>query len=316
MGKIKVILIVVAVLCITTKGYAQYDAQLSQYWALPSYYNPGAAGSTDKLNINAATRQQWLGMPGAPKTFLIMGDMPFKLFKQQHGVGLIISTEKIGLFSNTALALQYSFKVKILGGQLGLGLQLGMINQVFNGSEVYIPESEYHNQTDDGIPTNEVKGMGFDLGFGIYYTHKYFWTGISAQHLTSPTITFDEKYETYIPSSYYFSAGGNIPFKNSLIILQPSMLLKTTFQTFQVEFGAIVKYNKFVWGGLSYRLNDALIFTVGGEWKGIKLGYSYDYALSDIVKATSGSHEVFVGYSMKLDLGKKTKNKHKSIRIL
>ena len=245
-----------------------------------------------------------------------MGDMPFTMFKQQHGVGAIISTEKIGLFSNTSLGLQYSFKVKLLGGQLGLGLQLGFVNQVFDGAGVYIPESGYHNQTDDAIPTSEVKGMGFDLGFGVHYTHKYFWAGISAQHLTSPTITFDEKYETYIPSAYYFLAGGNIPFKNSLIILQPSMLFKTTFQTFQVEYGATVKYNNFIWGGLSYRLNDAIIIMIGGEWKGIRLGYAYDYALSDVVKATSGSHEVFVGYSMKLELGKKSKNKHKSIRIL
>ena len=316
MGRFKIILIVIFALCITSKVYAQYDAQFSQYWELPSFYNPGAAGATDKLNIHAATRQQWIGMPGAPKTFTIMGDMPFTLFKQQHGVGAVISTEKIGLFSNTALGIQYSFKVKLLGGQLGLGLQLGFINQVFDGAGTYIPESGYHSQTDDAIPTSEVKGMGFDLGFGVHYTHKYFWAGISAQHLSSPTITFDEKYETYVPSSYYFLAGGNIPFKNSLIILQPSMLFKTTFQTYQIEFGATVKYNKFIWGGISYRLNDAIIAMIGGEWKGIRLGYAYDYALSDIVKATSGSHEVFVGYSMKLELGKKTKNKHKSIRIL
>ena len=316
MSRIKIILIAIIALCIYEKGYAQYDAQLSQYWALPTYYNPGAAGSTDKLNIRAATRQQWVKMPGAPKTFIIMGDMPFKLFKQQHGVGAVISSEKIGLFSNTALGIQYSFKVKLLGGQLGLGLQFGLINQVFDGSEVYIPESDYHTQTDEGIPTTEVKGMAFDLGFGAYYTHKYFWAGFSAMHLTSPKITFDEKYETYVPSSFYFTAGGNIPFKNSLFILQPSLLLKTVVKRIQVEFGAIVKYNKFIWGGLSYRLNDALIFSLGGEWKGVMLGYSYDYSLSDIVKVTSGSHEVFVGYSMKLDLGKKTKNKHKSIRIL
>ena len=135
MGRFKIISIVIFVLCIASKAHAQSDAQFSQYWELPSYYNPGAAGTSDLLNIHAATRQQWVGMPGAPKTFTIMGDMPFTLFKQQHGVGAIISTEKIGLFSNTSLGLQYSFKVKLLGGQLGLGLQLGFINQVFDGTD-------------------------------------------------------------------------------------------------------------------------------------------------------------------------------------
>lgn len=316
MWRRRIIPVVLLSFCAVLPLSAQYDAQLSQYWAMPAYYNPAAAGSTTKLNLRAATRQQWIGMPGAPKTFLITGDMPFTLFKQRHGVGLQISTEKIGLYSNTALGLQYSFKVKLFGGELGLGLQIGFLNQVFDGEGVYIPESDFHTQTDDAIPTTSVEGMAFDLGTGIYYTHKYFYAGISAMHLTSPTITFDDKYETFVVPSYYFIAGGNIPFKNALYQLQPSMLVKTTFQTTTVEFGATLKYHNFVWGGISYRVKDALIFCVGGEWKNIVLGYAYDYSLTDIVKATSGSHEVFVGYSMKLEFGKKNKNKYKSIRIL
>ena len=37
---------------------AQDDTQLSQYWAMPSYYNAGAAGIYEKLNLRAATRQR------------------------------------------------------------------------------------------------------------------------------------------------------------------------------------------------------------------------------------------------------------------
>ena len=48
----------------------------------------------------------------------------------------------------------------------------------------------------------------------------------------------------------------------------------------------------------------------------LKMGYSDDYPVSAIVKATSGSHEVFLGYSLKIDFSNKNKNKHKSIRIL
>jgi hypothetical protein len=60
MGRVRIILLSILMLSITSKVYAQYDAQLSQYWELPSYYNPGAIGATDKLNIHAATRQQWI----------------------------------------------------------------------------------------------------------------------------------------------------------------------------------------------------------------------------------------------------------------
>ena len=57
-------------------------------------------------------------------------------------------------------------------------------------------------------------------------------------------------------------------------------------------------------------------FMIGGEFKGFILGYSYDLPVTAMLRASSGSHEVFVGYSMKLDLSDKNKTKHKSIRIL
>lgn len=310
------ILISLLILCGTHALRAQDDMQLSQYWAMPTYYNPGAAGMYDKLNIRVGTRQQWVGMPGAPKTFLIMGDMPFRFLKANHGVGLLLANDSYGLFKTMSLGVQYAYKVRLWGGQLSLGLQVGLLSQTFDGTEVFIPESDYHQTTDDAIPTTELQGTGLDIGFGAYYTHKYFYVGISATHLTNPRISFDESYEGQITGAFYFTAGGNIPLRNPLYELQPSMMLKTTFQMTQAEVDIRLKYNKFIWGGLGYRWNEAIIFMLGAEYKNFLLGYSYDYSTSAIQKASSGSHEVFIGYSMKLDLSKGKKNKHKSIRIL
>lgn len=297
---------------------AQIDAQFSQYWSLPTYYNPGSAGSGEKLNILAASRQQWIGMPGAPKTFLISADTPLRFLKRNHGVGLLVSSQTVGLFSTLSIGAQYAFKVKLWGGNLNLGIQLGVLNQTFDESKIFIPDSEGHDPNDAGIPKSAdgMQGMAFDMAFGAHYTHKYFYAGLSSTHLTEPTIGLGDQYETYAGRLYYLTAGCNIPFRNPLYELQPSMMVKSTFQITQVELTARLRYNKFLWGGLSYRWKDALIFMIGAEIKNIKFGYSYDYPVSAIVKVSSGSHEVFVGYSLKLDFSDKNKNKHKSIRIL
>ena len=55
---------------------------------------------------------------------------------------------------------------------------------------------------------------------------------------------------------------------------------------------------------------------IGAEYKGFFLGYSYDYPLTEISRASSGSHEVMAGYSLKLDFGAKNRFKQKSIRIM
>ena len=115
-----------------SRAGAQYDVSFSHYWDLEPYYNAGAAGIYEKLNLRAATRQQWVGMPGAPKSFLALADMPLRFLKADHGVGLMLANDSYGLFKTTSLGLQYAYKVRLWGGQLSLGLQLGLVSQTFD----------------------------------------------------------------------------------------------------------------------------------------------------------------------------------------
>ena len=305
---------------------AQIDMQLSQYWAAPAYYNVGATGAGDKLNFMVGTRQQWIGIEGAPKSFWGRADMPLRFLGGHHGVGVVFSSTTEGLFSNMVFGAQYAYKLKIKNSFLCFGVQLGLVDQKFDGTKVEIPTSDAHTPAgeDEDIPTTEVEGMAFDCAFGIYYVHPKFYVGLSSTHLTEPTIRYDDSsgsgsengYETFVSRLYYFMAGGNIPFRNPLYEIQPSMMVKTDFNIFTAEATVRLRYNKLFWGGIGYRWNEAVSIMIGGEFKGFILGYSYDLPVTAVLRASSGSHEVFVGYSMKLDLSDKNKTKHKSIRIL
>ena len=46
---------------------AQTDVQMSQYFEVPSYFNPAATGLEDRLRIHAGSRLQWIGIDNAPK---------------------------------------------------------------------------------------------------------------------------------------------------------------------------------------------------------------------------------------------------------
>jgi hypothetical protein len=111
-------------------------------------------------------------------------------------------------------------------------------------------------------------------------------------------------------------AGSNIPLKNTLFEIMPSVMVKSDLTFTTAEITGRVRYNKFLSVGLGYRYNDAVTIMVGADYKNFFLGYSYDYHTSEISKASSGSHEIFAGYNLKLDLSEKNKNKHKSIRIM
>ena len=93
-------------------------------------------------------------------------------------------------------------------------------------------------------------------------------------------------------------------------------MVKSDFTFTTGEITARARYNKFLSFGIGYRWKDAVVATVAAEFKNFFLGYSYDYATSAIAKASSGSHEVFAGYRLKLDLSDKNRNKQKNIRIM
>lgn len=316
---------------------AQSDALLTQYFAVPTFYNPAAVGQQDSIRLRAGMRLQWMGIDHAPRTFLATGDMPFKFLNRRWGTGLKVQSESYGLFRNLTIDAQLGWKKKNLWkGELTAALELGLVSETFKGTDVFIPDGDdYHQSEDEAIPKTDVNGMALDVGLGVWYTHPWFWLGVSGSHLTEPTIRFTsdseggmssggtgaegetaKNYEFKVLRTVYVMGGSNIPIKNTLFELLPSFLfyMDSSFTGFEVT--ARGRWNRFLTAGVGYRHNDALSLTLAAEFKGFWLGYSYDYPLSDISKASSGSHEIMAGYSLKLDMGEKNKNRHKSIRIM
>ena len=313
-----VLMILVAWVSVPTLK-AQVDNQYTQYYMVPGYYNPSAIGNTDYIHITLGSRAQWVGIKHAPLSFVGLADMPFKFLNKRFATGVSINQTSMGLYSGLNASAQLAYKHRLFGGTLSGGFQVGLVNEKFKGSEIIEIGGE---EADDAIPKTDVSGNALDLGVGLHYQHKYWWAGISATHLTEPSVEMkaegneEDLYIFEAGRTYYFMAGGNIPIKNTLFELQPSVFVKTDFNLFQAEATMRVRYNKFITGGVAYRHNDAVSLVAGVEIKNFVVGYSYDYPISDISKATSGSHEVFVNYNVKLNLGEKNKNKHKSIRLM
>ena len=322
------LLLMTLALLATFKATAQNDATLSQYYEVKHYYNPATIGTNDFINIHAGARLQWVGMTNAPKDFMVMAETPFKMFNKRFGAGLVFQQNSEGLFSTMLIDAQLGYRFKVGKGQLNVGLNIGYLSETFKGSKAELPEdSQGQTSTDPAIPTSDVSGSALDLGLGVHYTHKYFWMGLSATHLTQPKMrlsaskesssTTDEGYEFTMSRNLYFMAGSNIQVKNTLLEIMPSVLVRTDFKTVQADITARFRLRKFISFGVGYRTQSAVMLMVGAEFKNVYIGFDYDIATSkNLLRSTYGSFELFVGYSVKLDMGDKNKNKHKSIRLM
>ena len=308
----KTILTLCAVLS-AVAARAQFDTHFTHYWALQGYYNPASAGLSGRLNLYGTYAMQMAGYTNAPATMLIGADMVLPTERKNHAVSANLYNESIGLFTNQRLFAGYSYRFKLWGGRMAVGVNMGSLEQKFDGSKVEAEES-----TDAAFPSSEVDGMGFDLTAGVHYAHRLFYAGLAMMHVTAPTIELGETHEIKVDPTYYFRGGCNIQLKNPLLSIQPSMQVMTDLQAWRADLtvrGTYTYDEKRYYVGLTYSPMTSVAILLGGEINSVSFGYDYELFISG-VGLIHGSHDLYVGYVMDLDLFKKGRNKHKSIRIL
>jgi type IX secretion system PorP/SprF family membrane protein len=295
---------------------SQQDPLTSNYMFNTLTYNPGVAGISGMVCATAINRQQWIGFKGAPSTTIFNVSTPVSPFKINSGVGLLVESDKIGFERDINLTLSYSYHMDVGQGELGIGLSAGMFNMTLDpdweipSGDIYTPASG-----DPLIPESKESSVVFDAGLGVYYKTDRYYAGISVTHINKPKINFS-KGQTYLSRHYYLTGGYTLQLPNPSLELLPSVYALSDGKVVQFSATSLLRYNKKVWGGVSYRPGDAMVAILGIElFNGIKIGYAYDFPVSDIIKNTSGSHEFMVNYCFNLSMGK-SPMRYKSIRFL
>ena len=305
--------IMFAALLFHLKAMPQYDASFAHYWAMEPSFNPAAVGKESKVNVAGAYNMTLTGFENNPRTMYAAGDLPFYFLKTYHGVGARFMSDQLGLFDHTSFALQYAVRFKLFGGMLGVGLNLGLLSEKFDGSKV-----DTETPSDPAFPSTEVSGTGVDLGTGLYYVHRNWYAGVSVLHVNAPTVDIGETQSFKIDRTYYLTGGYNIRLRNPFLSIHPSVLARTDATAWRVDVTGRVEYTheqKMLYAGVSYSPTNSVTALIGGNFHGVCLGYSYEVYTSAI-SIGNGSHEIFIGYQTDIDLQKKGRNRHKSVRLL
>jgi type IX secretion system PorP/SprF family membrane protein len=312
----KVRTVILALISTVSMVSGQQDPVVSHYMFNTQTYNPAYSGMSGMIAATALTRQQWVGFPGAPSTMIFNINTPFNIFGITSGAGLLIESEKYGFSNDINITLAYSYLMPLGTGTLGAGLSAGILNKTLE-PEWFIPGGSAHTPPsgDPLIPENDESYLALDISGGVYYQGVNYYVGLSVTHLNQPDIKYT-KTATYVSRQYYLTAGYTFQLPNPALELIPSAFVVFDGAAAQYVATGMVRYNKKVWGGVSYRAGDAISGFAGTElYNGLKIGYGYDFPLSEIRNGTSGSHEFIVSYSFDIGLGKST-TKYKSIRFL
>jgi type IX secretion system PorP/SprF family membrane protein len=150
-----------------------------------------------------------------------------------------------------------------------------------------------------------------DANFGVYYTDKNIYFGLSAMQLFQTPLKMgaDKEGPGFKMIRHYFAMGGYRFELNRDMLMEPSFLFKTT-ESFisQIDVNVKMYFKENYWAGLSYRTGgsysiveetfkgkgSSAIIMAGLKVDKYYFGYAFDYTFNAIGARTWGSHE-FMG---------------------
>jgi type IX secretion system PorP/SprF family membrane protein len=299
--------------------YGQQDVQFTQFTQNKLLYNPGFTGNRGSICLDLLHRSQWVGIDNAPTTQNFNADIPISALR--GGIGLVITNDQIGFFQDISVGLSYAYQMQIGSGKLGLGLMVDFKNKALTSGDWLAPDGT-SGSTDFAIAADGSTALAPDLSFGAYYESEKVWFGVSSTRLIEGEFQLANQFNG--PSifrgrrHYYLMGGYNWAIPNTNWELLPALLVKTDLSApIAADINLNALYNKRIWGGVSYRTQDALAVMAGYYiLPSLKLGYSYDLTLSDISATSGGSHEIMLGYCFRIEIKEKIPGSYRNPRFL
>lgn len=276
-----------------TAGFAQQDAQFTQYMYNTINVNPAYAGSRGAMSIFGLHRTQWVGLDGAPVTNALSFNTPIN--DSNIGIGLSFVNDKIGPTVENAISVDVSYTVqtsedfKLSFGVKGTGNFFNLNTADLNPEIVADPSIQNYNKFTPNI------------GAGIYFHSDKTYVGISVPNFIQNALHYNDNdvAVTRERINYYFIAG-HVFDLSSQVKFKPALLTKmVTGAPLQVDVsGNFMFFDKLVIGA-AYRWDAAVSALAGFQiTDGLYLGYGYDLETTRLKHYNSGSHEIFLRYEL------------------
>jgi len=275
---------------------AQQQSLYSQYQNNLFLVNPAIAATSDLFPVQLSFRQQWVGVKNAPQTYVLSGHTTIGR-NESVGTGGFIYHDVFGPIQRTGLSGTFAYRFKIQQAhKIYLGLSLAVFQLTFNSQSLSVIDA-----TDDVFAQSESKSIVPDANFGAYATNGKYFAGISTTQLFEFQIDIEGAENINRTVRHYYLIGGYKFKLNDKLDLEPSFLIKSTEQILpQADINLKLTYQKMMHIGFSYRHAESIVSMVGIKYKHLTFGYAYDYTLSHLSGFQSGSHEIVIGYDIRV----------------
>jgi len=268
---------------------AQQLPQFTQYMYNTISINPAYAGSRDGFSLTALNRNQWAGLSGGPVTQTLSINTP--LTNEKIGIGLSVINDKAGYEKYTYVYGDFSYTINVgANTTLAFGLKGGMsyydLDEDLFVEPSVLTDPFFNDQFNKWTP---------NFGAGLYLSSQEWYVGLSAPKLINNDNNDFNQYVA-LEQVHYYLTGGYVFDLSDTWKLRPTALLKATKGApLSFDMSGTVIFDEKLYLGATYRIDDAVGAFVDFQiLPPLRIGYAYEYSVSDLRPYTSGSHEILL----------------------
>ena len=274
-------------------GFAQQDAQYTQYMYNTTNVNPAYAGSRGVMSIFGLHRTQWVGLDGAPVTNAFSINTP--LNNSSLGLGVSVVNDRIGPTVENAISADLSYTLQT-SETLKLSFGVKATANLFN---LDVNQLNPADQNDPSLQNLNNK-INPNFGAGVYLHSDKFYLGLSVPNFLEDTKYSDNSVSVFKERMNFYAIGGYVFDISSSVKFKPAFLTKVvTGSPLQVDLSGNFLFFEKLTLGAAYRWDAAVSAMAGFQVSdGLYIGYGYDLDTTKLKNYNSGSHEVFLRFEL------------------
>ncbi len=336
--KISIIGFITIAVALLSESIIAQDTRSSMSYANPLNLNPAIAGANKDFKVLINYRNQWGSLDNGFKTYSVTALYPVFVGKSNSSTilgesgkngannvngkldfGLNAQKFTAGAFSNLDFALSIGYNIRLTDNNYFSAAILGSyVQKSLDVSKLIFDEQYVLGSYNSSNPNSETvlndKVTYPSIGFGAlwYYNEGESaklnaFLGAAGYNLNKPNESFTGA-TGELPRRFTFNGGVKIIGANKIDVT-PNVIYLIQGSSQLISAGLYLDYrlndkSKLVLGSW-YKVNDAVTFLIGFDYKLFTIGYGYDVVTSDVARTISGLNTHTISLSFKLDQASK-----------
>jgi type IX secretion system PorP/SprF family membrane protein len=272
---------------------SQQSLLTTQYMDNPLLLNPAFAGNRNSMAVDVFSRQQWMGVEGAPSSYYAGFHLPFN--NSTASVGTTILSNQVGPLMYNKLTFDYAYLLRITRRSfLSLGIRAGVDH--FNLNLTGLPIIDFNDpEFAQGIE-NEFRPA---FGAGLVFFKPSYYLSVSLPHFPLASVPWaSESAENFKTTTQLnFTGGFHFNISRDINIKMSGMRRMVFDEISTTDVSIMLRHNEGFRGGITHRLNQSAGLLFGMQVTDeIGFLYSYEFPISADPIVKKGVHEISITF--------------------